>query len=163
MNKSQLSEFDRFYQNFPKKVSVGNAKKKWEKINPDTDLVDRMIEAVKIQTEEYLKDNGPQSGSKAFQYFQGPAPWLNAEAWENVTIQKKEYQKRDKICACGEPATNQGRLGMWQCANCFDGGDPERADMLKNHFIGLGIKQVNGQWKEPCMRAMKSMKPIGGE
>ena len=159
MTKSQQELFDKWYQYFPKKVSVGAAKKKWEVINPDTALVDRMIEAVIFQTEEYLKENGQQSGAKAFKYFQGPAPWLNSEAWENEIIKKKEYVKRDKLCHCGQPATNQGKLGMWQCADCFDLGDPERAEMLKSHFISLGITQVNGKWRETCFEHMYRINP----
>ena len=164
MTKLQLAEFQRFYAHFPKKVSVGAAKKKWEVINPDTALVDRMIEAVIFQTEEYLKENGQQSGAKAFKYFQGPAPWLNSEAWENEIIKKKEYVKRGKLCGaqgCNLPATNAGKLGVFYCADHWDGGDPERAELLKNHFISLNIQQEGGSWKEPCLRAMKRM-PLGG-
>ena len=162
---TKTEEFDRWYKHFPKKVSVGAAKKKWATLNPDSELVDRMIEAVKIQTEEYLKENGPQSGSKAFKYFQGPAPWLNAEAWDNEIIKKKEYIKRDKLCAkCHLPATNQGKLGVWYCVDHWDAHDPERAGLLKTNFIRLGIKQdSNGSWKDPCLRFLKTLPPIGRE
>ncbi len=162
MNKALTESFARFYQFFPKKVSVGAAKKKWEQINPDESLVDRMIEAVKLQTKEYLKENGPQSGSKAYKYFQGPAPWLNSEAWENEVILKKVHkQKASMMCHCGQPATNQGKLGVWQCADHFDAGDPDRSDRLRNHFISLGIKQEGGKWKDSCIRYLKTCKRIG--
>ena len=165
MTKTQQAEFDRWYSAFPKKVSVGAAKKKWETLNPDPELVDKMIESVKLQTEEYLKENGPQSGAKAFKYFQGPAPWLNSEAWENEVIKKKEYIKRDKLCGvkgCNLPATNAGKLGVFYCVDHWDGGDQERADLLMEHFISLGIKQEGGSWKQPCMDYLKNCKPIGG-
>jgi hypothetical protein len=162
MNKELAESFVRWYHHFPKKVSVGAAKKKWEQINPDSALVDKMIEAAKFQTEEYLKENGQQSGSKAFKYFQGPAPWLNAEAWENEIIKKKEYIKRDKRCHCGQPATNAGKLGVFFCADCWDGHDPERADLLKAHFISLNIRQKDGKWREPCMEYMRRLGGFGG-
>ena len=162
MTKSQQAEFDRFYRFFPKKVSVGAAKKKWEQINPDTHLVDKMIEAVKFQTEEYLKENGQQSGAKAFKYFQGPAPWLNSEAWANEIIKKKEYVKRDKLCAkCNQPATNAGKMGVFYCVTHWDGHDPARAEHLKTHFISLNIRQDENGWKDPCLAAMKRM-ALGG-
>ena len=165
MNKLQQAEFDRWYLAFPKKVSVGAAKKKWEQISPNQALVDKMIEAVKFQTEEYLKENGQQSGAKAFKYFQGPAPWLNSEAWENEVIKKKEYIKRDKLCGaqgCNQPATNAGKLGVFYCVTHWDGHDPERADLLKTHFISLNIRQDENGWKAPCLAYIKRLGGFGG-
>ena len=51
------------------------------------------------------------------------------------------------------------------CSNCNNNPADWRPKLLKERFISLNIKQENGSWREPCMRAMKSMafgKLIGG-
>jgi len=159
MTKAQLAEFDRWYKHYARKQNPKKAREAFAKLDPSPELVERMIEAADIQKEEYLKEKGPQSGAGAWRYMPLPASWINAEAWDNeVVVKRSKAVKKTTLCAkCHLPATNQGKLGVWYCVDHWDAGDPERADFLKNHFISLGIKQENGSWREPCMRAMKSM------
>ena len=91
-----------------------------------------------------------------------PASWINSEAYQNEVVRKKEYIKRDKLCAkCNQPATNAGKLGMWFCADCWDGYTPESTDFLREKFIRLEIKKDSG-WKDPCLAYMKRLGGFGG-
>ncbi len=47
------------------------------------------------------------------------------------------------------------------CATCHENPTDWRRKLLKSHFISLGIKQEGGQWKDSCMRYLKTCKRIG--
>ena len=78
---SPLSEdivaFDKFWQLYPRKVGKGAAKKAWARLNPDDDLVRRILEAVSEQRDsvQWARDGG--------QYIPHPTTWLNQERWED--------------------------------------------------------------------------------
>ena len=69
--------FEKFWNEYPKKISKGNAEKWFKKNKPTNDLVDLMIEKLKIykETEQWKKDNG--------KYIPYPSSWLNAKGWED--------------------------------------------------------------------------------
>lgn len=80
--------FDKFWNEYPKKVSKGNAEKWFKKNKPTSDLVDLMIEKIKQlkETKQWKNDNG--------KFIPYPASWLNAKGWEDeITIdnQKPKY------------------------------------------------------------------------
>ena len=60
-----------------KKTSKENAIKAWNKLNPDNDLLTKIITAIETQKEskEWKKDGG--------QFIPYPATWLNQRRWED--------------------------------------------------------------------------------
>ena len=67
--------FDKFYKEYPKKKSPADALKAWNKINPDEELFNLIIDAVKKQktSDDWTKDNG--------KFIPYPASWLNGKRW----------------------------------------------------------------------------------
>lgn len=67
--------FNRWYSTYPRKQAKGDARKAWQKINPDDGLVAEMVAAVERQkrTHDWQKDGG--------KYIPLPATWLRAERW----------------------------------------------------------------------------------
>lgn len=79
--------FEKFWNEYPKKISKGNAEKWFKKNKPTNDLVDLMIEKLKIykETEQWKKDNG--------KYIPYPSSWLNAKGWEDE-IQSNNIKRK---------------------------------------------------------------------
>ena len=76
----QKSEFDQWYSSYPHKVTKGQARRAWAKINPDSLLISRMRMAIESQKAErvWKLDRGifvPE--------WKHPATWLNGECWED--------------------------------------------------------------------------------
>lgn len=73
-----LKLFDKFYKFYPKKKNVERARKAFLKLKPTAALVEKMIEAIFVQSksEQWQKDKG--------QFIPYPEAWLNAHAWEDV-------------------------------------------------------------------------------
>ena len=71
------SDFERFWEIYPKKKSKNQAKKAWEKLKPSSELVSTILDAVENQkrSNDWIKDAG--------KYIPYPATWLNAGAWED--------------------------------------------------------------------------------
>jgi len=76
---SQLIQdaFDTFWAAYPKKRSKGDALKAWSKIQPDSELLTKMLTSLgRAKTcHDWTKDGG--------QYIPYPATWLRAEGWED--------------------------------------------------------------------------------
>lgn len=69
--------FDRFWAVYPRHTAKATALKAFEKIDPDEELLDRMVAAVdrQKQTSQWQENNG--------QYIPYPATWLNQRRWED--------------------------------------------------------------------------------
>ena len=70
--------FDRFWDEYPKKVAKVDAQKVWEKLDPDDDLTDEIVQGVirARETREWRRENG--------QYIPGPARYLRGERWKDA-------------------------------------------------------------------------------
>ena len=89
--------FDRFWSVYPRHVAKPNARKAFDKLNPDDSLLEAMIQAIEQQkrSDQWTRDNG--------QFIPHPATWLNQRRWEDETpaaSQKKaviaqDYDQRD--------------------------------------------------------------------
>ena len=71
----QLERFERWYVEYPKKVSRGEAEKAWRALDPSDALTEEMIEAADIQKswKQWRKDGG--------QFIPNPASWIRAKGW----------------------------------------------------------------------------------
>jgi len=72
---NKLSSFEQFYKSYPKKKSRGQAEKAFSKINPDEQLLTKILESVERakKSEDWIKEKG--------KYIPHPATWLNAQGW----------------------------------------------------------------------------------
>ena len=95
--------FARFWTAYPRKVSKETARKAFERIDPDEDLLNAMIEAIEKQklSPQWQEDGG--------QYIPHPATWLNGKRWEDepqtiraVTRAVNGYKQRDNSNAADE-------------------------------------------------------------
>lgn len=81
--KEENKSFNIFWEAYPRKKSKGQAEKSWSRIKPDKNLIDIILNKIRIakDSEDWTKENG--------QYIPYPATWLNAKGWED------EYIKHD--------------------------------------------------------------------
>lgn len=73
----QGGRFAEFWAQYPKKVGKGAAEKAFERIKPDKQTFDRMMDAISAQkrSRQWTESNG--------QYIPNPATWLNQRRWED--------------------------------------------------------------------------------
>lgn len=88
--------FDEFWKAYPKKVAKAQAQKAWNKIKPNAELQQVILNALERQKQsvQWQKDNG--------QFIPYPATWLNGRRWEDMHEQvlqpaqpKYEYNPDD--------------------------------------------------------------------
>lgn len=74
--------FDWFWSAYPKKKSKGQAEKIWSKLNPDSELVQKILSALDTakRSNDWMKDGG--------QFIPYPSTWLNAKGWEDEIYQQ---------------------------------------------------------------------------
>lgn len=101
--KKPCTQFDIFYNAFPKHKSRGQAEKVWNKINPDQPLLQKMLDTISKfkNSEDWIKDGG--------KYIPHPATWLNAKGWEDET----EIQKSTKPIEPVKYLDRDGTVGEW--------------------------------------------------
>ena len=90
MSKLMQDAFDTFWAAYPRKADKGDARKEWKQIQPDSELLTKMLTALgRAKTcHNWTKDGG--------QYIPYPAKWLRAEGWEN------ELGPTRKLASSGE-------------------------------------------------------------
>ena len=97
-DKNTDNRFERFWSVYPRHVSKTEAKRKFEKLNPDEELLETMIRAVEVQkkSDQWTRDNG--------QYIPHPSTWIHQRRWEDdvkpISIVSKrvsaqDYEQRD--------------------------------------------------------------------
>ena len=87
-NRNKYSEeFEDFWKAYPRKKSKGSAWKAFQSIDPDDELLDKMITSIEAwkKSKDWTRDDG--------QFIPYPATWLNAEGWldELPEIEKEEF------------------------------------------------------------------------
>lgn len=77
--------FDRFWNEYPRKVGKEKAKTSWKKIADDPELVETIIESVRQhkRTDQWNRDNG--------EYIPYPATFLNQHRWEDEVTTNDKY------------------------------------------------------------------------
>ncbi len=88
------SGFDAFWNAYPKKQAKAEAIKAFLKLAPDKELLDRMLEALKLfaRSDSWKYDNG--------RYIPLPATWLNGKRREDETIILKLSSMSDGTGGC---------------------------------------------------------------
>ena len=77
-----LAGFEEFWEAYPRKTGKGEARKVWQKLNPNAELLQQILEAIKWQSisDQWTKDKG--------QFIPYPATWLNQQRWEDEGIRE---------------------------------------------------------------------------
>lgn len=72
-----VSDFEKFWEAYPKKMSRLNALKAWEELNPDNELIRKILTALEVQkkSEQWQKENG--------RFIPYAVKWLNEHRWED--------------------------------------------------------------------------------
>lgn len=102
VSKDTLKEsaaFDSFWSAYPRHTNKKAAQQAFQKINPDSDLLNIMLQSVAAwkQSQQWTKDGG--------QFIPHPATWLNGHRWEDElpkerafsgkTVTAQQYTQRD--------------------------------------------------------------------
>ena len=76
-NQNKDEMFEKFWNAYPRKVAKPDAKKKFEKINPDEQMLQTMLTAIEKSknSDQWRRDGG--------QYIPHPSTWLNQRRWED--------------------------------------------------------------------------------
>lgn len=69
--------FERFWAAYPRRVAKQDALKAWDKLQPDAELLEKLLGAIERQKLD------PRSLGNDLQYIPYPASWLNARRWED--------------------------------------------------------------------------------
>jgi uncharacterized protein YdaU (DUF1376 family) len=77
LSASQEAAFEMFWEVFPRKAAKALAQKAFAKLDPDADLLGRMVKAVERQkqTEQWQKNGG--------RFIPHPATWLHQQRWQD--------------------------------------------------------------------------------
>lgn len=83
--------FEKFYKNYPRKVSKLAAKKAWEKLKPNSALIEEILIALEKQKQsfDWKKKDG--------QFIPHPATWINGHKWEDETDISTDQDKNDDL------------------------------------------------------------------
>lgn len=75
--KGEDELFDQFWQAYPKRVAKKPARRAWDKLHVDIDLLAKILAALAWQkrTDDWQRDGG--------RYIPNPATWLNGGRWED--------------------------------------------------------------------------------
>lgn len=90
LRERQEKQFGEFWQIYPRKVNKKQAIKKWQKINPDDELLKKILQSLSttISTEWKNRDE---------QYIPHASTWLNNERWNDELEAKQPIaQKKEK-------------------------------------------------------------------
>ncbi len=87
-----MADFELFWKAYPKKKSKDAARRRWETIKPDADLLQTMLAAIEQQktSDQWKKDGG--------QFIPNPATWLNGGCWtDEVIIAPRELTSAEQL------------------------------------------------------------------
>lgn len=97
--KALEHRFDEFWDNYPVKKDKKKARDKWLKIKPNQQLLEKILNSIKMQDRE-KKDRKQKTGFSPD--WKHPTTWLNSESWEDevyIPIENKDTGKRKSALA----------------------------------------------------------------
>jgi len=86
-NNAPDDRFNRFWNEYPKKLGRSNAANVFHRLNPDRELFDTMMNALKIHKKSQQWQN--------LQFVPNPANWLLGRRWEDDILPEIKQQKND--------------------------------------------------------------------
>ena len=87
-NNDNTCLFDEFWKAYPRKESKPTARKAFDRINPDDELLKKMIASIERWkgSSQWQEDGG--------RYIPYPATWLNQQRWEDEPIAQQGKQQK---------------------------------------------------------------------
>ena len=89
--------FDAFWSEYPNKANKPRARKEWDRLKPEAELVAQIMQGLARwkQSDQWTRDDG--------RFIQHPATWLHGRQWEDEvhqrrhirTVTAQEYEQRD--------------------------------------------------------------------
>jgi hypothetical protein len=74
--------FERFYAAYPRKVAKREAIKAWDKLAPDDELIERILDSLERQKASWAAEKQERK------FIPYPASWLNGQRWEDEVENK---------------------------------------------------------------------------
>lgn len=86
-SESAKTDFLTFWENYPKKVEQEKAQREWERLRPDKDTVEKILQGVAQQcrTKGWQEDHG--------RFIPNPANWLKGKRWNDSVSCPKDKRK----------------------------------------------------------------------
>ena len=83
-----VTDFDRFWQAYPRRTAKKDAWKAWQKLAPEAALVEQILKALvwQVRQADWLKDGGT--------YIPYPATWLRQERWDDEPVTRLQFGER---------------------------------------------------------------------
>ena len=83
-----VTDFELVWKSYPRRVGKGAARKAWAKLQPDTALVQQMLDALNWQRHQpqWLKDGGT--------FIPHLSTWLNQERWSDEPVILPQFGER---------------------------------------------------------------------
>jgi len=80
LHQPKVDGFDEFWKSYPRKVGKGAALRKWRKIRPSKEMIQKILQAVTDQKacDQWTKDQG--------NFIPHPTTWLNAGRWDDEAV-----------------------------------------------------------------------------
>ena len=87
--QARQARFDRFWAAYPRKEAKPRALAEFTKLNPDDDLLARMLSAVEHwqRSAQWQEENG--------KFIPHPATWIHQKRWEDEPPKNQQYEQRD--------------------------------------------------------------------
>lgn len=91
-------DLDEFWKAYPRKVSKQQAEKAWQKLNPDSELLEKIMAALEQQkaSDQWQREDG--------QFIPYPSTWINQKRWEDEAA---------KPATTSSPTYNNESLPEW--------------------------------------------------
>ena len=95
---AQTRRFAEFWKAYPKKVGKKAAEKSWQKLKPDAELFERIMQAVTAAkgSDQWNRENG--------RFIPNPSTWINQGRWDDELPTAGSFQQQPHG-NCGKPDT----------------------------------------------------------
>lgn len=95
---AQTRRFAEFWKAYPKKVGKKAAEKSWQKLKPDAELFERIMQAVTAAkgSDQWNRENG--------RFIPNPSTWINQGRWDDELPAAGSFQQQPHG-NCGKPDT----------------------------------------------------------
>lgn len=102
---AQARRFAEFWKAYPKKVGKKAAEKSWQKLKPDAELFERIMQAVTAakSSDQWNRENG--------RFIPNPSTWINQGRWDDELPAAGRFQQQPHG-SCGKPDTMDVLAGI---------------------------------------------------
>jgi len=131
--------FEYWYKAYPNKKSRGDAEKAFEKLDPDADMVDEMLQSLSDQKADRAKKAKQGEWSAGWKL---PATWIRQKCWlDEIKEEKTKVNVVIRQCGCGvDAAVYVGDMGY--CCRCYTkAADPDFVGSIQVQLSRMGLSR----------------------